>query len=72
MKTGLPIALALGVITFSSPALASPTFYGVFKGGWTDLDYREIPSARGYHRLQLFCSGRGGLPGHPGNLLRRH
>ncbi|MED5240136.1 MAG: hypothetical protein VX379_11220 [Pseudomonadota bacterium] len=46
MRQGVPIALAQGamLLSLSLPALAGPTWYGVFKGGWTDFDYPDLPS----------------------------
>jgi len=45
MKTPLLATTAiLGAITLSTPVFASHSVYGVLKGGWTDLDDRDIPS----------------------------
>ena len=45
MKTPLLATTAiLGAITLSTPVFASHSVYGVLKGGWTDLDERDIPS----------------------------
>lgn len=44
MKTPLLATAILGAITLSSPVFASHSVYGVLKGGWTDLNSRDLSS----------------------------
>jgi len=44
MKSLLLAGATFGAIAFSSSVFASHSVYGVLKGGWTDLDDRDLPS----------------------------